>query len=1801
MLVRSIFGGVVSVGLLLGCNGGGILPELPVPSSADLVPDQLQIRVSDPDLSFDQDWQVPNQTQWVELEVLVWGSSSEQAQTELGGETVNFTFANAREANTRALGLDQGSSCITDEFGLCRLAVRMGTEPGDWVIRATALRNPEAFADQHLVVGLGDRRRVRVEAPGLPTRNWNGSLPDPWVRDELILAQSQSEGGAFVITVYDQHDNPVPNSRIMLSVQSLAAPSHADSDAGTVMDATTGVSDAAQVATDASGRQPDAMPGESGSFDEAGVSDTGVVDGAGGSNPLGCALAACLGADAVERVEGITDEEGRFVTRLVPGASSGRFTLAVRIEEIGEDPYDFPDVVLSGKTYQRLATQIIFDGQAVCFPADTVRGAQVRLVDATGAGVANASLQIIAEGLFGASAPPTDRDGFSQITARCPSQPPGVNEVLLLRAIDVDQPQIQIDIPVAFETAAPDQLDYVPIRFDSNSIIAGSVSRLRFRVTDRNGFPVPEASVTAQPLSEADLGRLTFQRGEDFISTQTLQTNASGEVIFEVRPIGARTQPEYPLQLKVFAALDPIVRTLVPIHVLGGTPQRVRVVRGQNMQLLTGQGGATVTVRVDDGQDNPISNVLISVGETADLLMAPMTGRTDQFGEFDIGILSVLGLDDERTIRVPIQASWQDGEGVPWTQSTELVAGVGIGDGRRILLSQGGQALSICAGDPCLHLDAGALLVDPVQLQVVNANGGALRNRSIEINLIDDQPQGCGSRPNRGENLGTTGESAALFLGGDVGAEWRAGDQARSCLWEVRSGPVSQRLRLVQGSALPSLGTFQLIDTEGQLTGQASAQLALASRPLHYVRPQVFDASNSHHVELRVRDRFGNPAGLELLGANPDNCIADRNQLLLDAQGATRFRITGGADPRIPCRLSVFSPRRWQGEPPLATFAVGGGVIDVRDFVFEPVSLQSRVVRFPTVGDWTGVEVGQLRGGLAQGVVLPLEASDEDGFCAERDRCTVVELLYLGTYESLLPSPRVLCGEEAQCPSLLIKRTRTSYIVELPREHLRTTGRFGLRLFTPGQPAITSAILPIWARPIPRGVERRVAINAPQNHQNPMAVDVLTQRFDDDRVRTDTCGYSFYNDPDDPDQRLHQYRAWVASWTTGAPQASRRTVFPQSVDALTIGAKGYTSRVWHWETSLCHADDLNGDGVQDLMLLGSPRGDQHGQNCLHAVFGDANGGIISNIQEINSYCGTMPGCRLRQIGEGQTALAVLDFCDPNLPRSRRAYSVDMDGDPLDNSRYMEVSYSATPGPRYHGYRPAGSTWSLRRFGYLSQGGRLVVLGNRGRAGLMHAYPVWQRHNLDGLAWDEVVEYRLGNCEDNISQTQCSSIVQGGSELYSAIGYSGVFRLLANNRYTQRTSQGGMSLHDTATGQPFGALHGFEARSTSLSPSVDWWLEPLGYGGIYRRLMRWGGPVQEYPWADCNLEQTNGCQQVGTLFSLHWITDEVYLTHVDTTGDYVVLRHIDQPTQAYSNRIYAGAVHGYDILQSADRLKFLVNTRSGLGVVTVHLDAPLEQRLQFNLLPEPARNWRQGGHCSFSQDGAHLACRRAQPPAVRMYTFGDQSHRTVDVPGQSLGADRSLTSLGFLNNGMLLGNLDDDASLLIDPADGSVIRRWFSSTNERYPLREAWSMIHSNWRATSVTPGSLPGGGVLVSGKSNRAIRLDLSGRQADELTRTTLPGVHTTSDVYDGGDHESIVLKQLDELIIWTPQPTVPLCGNGTLDQGERCDDGNLRHDDDCPMDCRSVCGDGVRSELEACDDGNEVDGDGCNAQCELP
>ena len=65
----------------------------------------------------------------------------------------------------------------------------------------------------------------------------------------------------------------------------------------------------------------------------------------------------------------------------------------------------------------------------------------------------------------------------------------------------------------------------------------------------------------------------------------------------------------------------------------------------------------------------------------------------------------------------------------------------------------------------------------------------------------------------------------------------------------------------------------------------------------------------------------------------------------------------------------------------------------------------------------------------------------------------------------------------------------------------------------------------------------------------------------------------------------------------------------------------------------------------------------------------------------------------------------------------------------------------------------------------------------------------------------------------------------------------------------------------------------------------------------------------------------------------------------------------------------------------------------------------------------------------------------------------------------------------------------------------------------------------------------------------------------------------------------------------------VPFCGDGILQPGEQCDDGNNVNGDGCNANCMiEYCGDGILQPGlgEQCDDGNNVNGDGCSAVCKF-
>ncbi|MFT3697631.1 MAG: DUF4215 domain-containing protein [Kofleriaceae bacterium] len=76
---------------------------------------------------------------------------------------------------------------------------------------------------------------------------------------------------------------------------------------------------------------------------------------------------------------------------------------------------------------------------------------------------------------------------------------------------------------------------------------------------------------------------------------------------------------------------------------------------------------------------------------------------------------------------------------------------------------------------------------------------------------------------------------------------------------------------------------------------------------------------------------------------------------------------------------------------------------------------------------------------------------------------------------------------------------------------------------------------------------------------------------------------------------------------------------------------------------------------------------------------------------------------------------------------------------------------------------------------------------------------------------------------------------------------------------------------------------------------------------------------------------------------------------------------------------------------------------------------------------------------------------------------------------------------------------------------------------------------------------------------------------------------------------------------------SVPVCGNGTIELGETCDDGNTMATDGCdaacqietgysctgtPSVCVLLCGNGMIDDDEDCDDGNTMANDGCDATC---
>ena len=109
---------------------------------------------------------------------------------------------------------------------------------------------------------------------------------------------------------------------------------------------------------------------------------------------------------------------------------------------------------------------------------------------------------------------------------------------------------------------------------------------------------------------------------------------------------------------------------------------------------------------------------------------------------------------------------------------------------------------------------------------------------------------------------------------------------------------------------------------------------------------------------------------------------------------------------------------------------------------------------------------------------------------------------------------------------------------------------------------------------------------------------------------------------------------------------------------------------------------------------------------------------------------------------------------------------------------------------------------------------------------------------------------------------------------------------------------------------------------------------------------------------------------------------------------------------------------------------------------------------------------------------------------------------------------------------------------------------------------------------------------------------------SSETSTTRSPDTTTTSDPTTTDPTTSDPTTAPDPTTSTTDPSTTLIpgaCGDGVLDPGEACDDGDRDDADECIHACElAACGDGVvQLGVEGCDDGNVASRDGCSASCQ--
>jgi MYXO-CTERM domain-containing protein len=157
------------------------------------------------------------------------------------------------------------------------------------------------------------------------------------------------------------------------------------------------------------------------------------------------------------------------------------------------------------------------------------------------------------------------------------------------------------------------------------------------------------------------------------------------------------------------------------------------------------------------------------------------------------------------------------------------------------------------------------------------------------------------------------------------------------------------------------------------------------------------------------------------------------------------------------------------------------------------------------------------------------------------------------------------------------------------------------------------------------------------------------------------------------------------------------------------------------------------------------------------------------------------------------------------------------------------------------------------------------------------------------------------------------------------------------------------------------------------------------------------------------------------------------------------------------------------------------------------------------------------------------------------------------------------------------------------------------TNVRVRLGDAWNTGPAVFSGTLEKPGSGPE--EVFLDLSAAGIRLDAGDVFVVELEGSGGP-LLALRGRDDGAYPRDLCISEVCPFFGggWSLSFTTymrPCDGDGEIDAGEQCDDGNATAGDGCSASCRlEYCGNATVDPGEACDDGNRVDGDGCAADC---